>query len=575
MWTKIGNVGIGWKIGIAVAFMAAIWVAVSAINERNACTDLVNKAKSAYASGDFVAAEAYYEKLIYWDGMYQKSCQDQPFSPTGFSLDQVRQSELVYYNRAAEFQEAGDYGTAMGWYQDYVDSYPNGDLRNEVERRLGEIYQEMFYDTGEAGQYLMYEMYEIACGDSQTNIPPIDTILDDNQEPKYWFPGAGDFSGEFLATMPAEFRIAVCHELLETTGVVETCTYSPSGRMEIGGLMGSAVRKSAVYEIELKDILSGGTVAKYRPVHSKSPAACPSSMSGTIMFEEIIGEPDFRLADTWLDEKMRFFASGGIPEAIMPEAETADLPEEIIDAEGVPMRLVPAGEFLWWSDYHELPVYLDAYYIDKHEVTNALYAVCVEAGLCPAPHEGSRTRSSYYGNPEYAEFPVVNVNWEDANTYCLWRETQLPTEAQWEKAAHGTDALPYPWGNESTDCREANHASGKFESVTSNVTEYVLEPCVGDTTSVGSYEDGVSPYGVYDMEGNVSEWVADWANYDDSSQEQSPYANPTGPESGVWRVFRGSSWNQGINSAASPDGGDPVFYTSDDLGFRCARVPFP
>ncbi|MHB8778748.1 MAG: bifunctional serine/threonine-protein kinase/formylglycine-generating enzyme family protein [Anaerolineales bacterium] len=134
-------------------------------------------------------------------------------------------------------------------------------------------------------------------------------------------------------------------------------------------------------------------------------------------------------------------------------------PDEITDAKGVSMRLVSAGEFTMGSvigDTDELPVhqvYLDFYYMDTYEVTNGLYKACVDAGVCnPPTSTSSYTRSYYYGNSEFEDYPVINVDWDMANAYCGWRGARLPTEAEWEKAARGPstgsgDGRTYPWGN--------------------------------------------------------------------------------------------------------------------------------
>jgi len=177
------------------------------------------------------------------------------------------------------------------------------------------------------------------------------------------------------------------------------------------------------------------------------------------------------------------------------------IPDEITDAYGVSMRYVPSGAFSMGSNSGEAdehPVHvvdLSAYYMDKFEVTNIQYKACVDAGRCQIPQLDSATRSNYYGNPGYNDYPVIVVSWSVAKTYCEWRGARLPSEAEWEKAARGTDGRTYPWG-EGINCNRANY--GK------------LRRCVGDTTRVGSYESGRSPYGLYDMVGNVWEWVSDW-----------------------------------------------------------------
>jgi len=253
-----------------------------------------------------------------------------------------------------------------------------------------------------------------------------------------------------------------------------------------------------------------------------------------------------------------------------------DLAEAIIIEEA----LIPAGEFMmgsdpdvalancekystdcsrdWYKD--EEPshtVHLDSYYIDIYEVTNALYAECVQEGACDLPVDlGSSTSESYYDNPLYTRHPVIYVSWFDANTYCAWRGARLPTETEWEKAARGTDGRTYPWGEEIS-CSMAN-----YQGITNG--------CEGDTTEVGHYEGGKSPYGLYDMAGNVWEWVADW--YSATYYEDSPVSNPLGPHSGQDRILRGGPWDGHYNRIRSANRGrnDPTF-TSDFIGFRCAR----
>jgi formylglycine-generating enzyme required for sulfatase activity len=231
---------------------------------------------------------------------------------------------------------------------------------------------------------------------------------------------------------------------------------------------------------------------------------------------------------------------------------------------------VPAGEFIMGSDEgddDEQPVhtvYLDAFYIDKTEVTNAQFAQFLneqgnqeEGGVtwldigdedCLITESGGQ----YQPKSGYGDHPVVEVSWYGARAYCQWTGKRLPAEAEWEKAARGTYGRTYPWG-EGIDCDHAQYGE-----------------CGGRTVPVGSKPWGASPYGVLDMAGNVWEWVADW--YDSDYYSQSPDRNPPGPDSGQYRVLRGGSWGSipydvrgGSRFGSNPD--DSGYHR----GFRCAR----
>jgi formylglycine-generating enzyme required for sulfatase activity len=239
----------------------------------------------------------------------------------------------------------------------------------------------------------------------------------------------------------------------------------------------------------------------------------------------------------------------------------------------VKMVWVPAGEFTMGSnefgDARPIhTVYLGSYWIDQTEVTNAQYAACTAAGTCAPPESSSSsTRGNYHGNPDFGDYPVVMISWEDANTYCNWRDARLPTEAEWEKAARGTGAPTYPWGSglswtypweDEVSCNQANFLG-----------------CKGDTTAVGVFVAGASSYGALDMAGNVLEWVADWydADYYSSSDANT---NPMGPSSGDYRVLRGGAWHNSVKYIRAayrfrgrPDGSE------DYIGFRCVRDASP
>lgn len=254
----------------------------------------------------------------------------------------------------------------------------------------------------------------------------------------------------------------------------------------------------------------------------------------------------------------------------LPPTPTLEVGSTMVsEKDGMVLVYVPAGEFTMGSNFGEdnqkpeHQVVLDAFWADQTEVTNAMYAKCVAANQCdPASDTKSYTHPNYYGNSEFDEYPVINVSWNDAIAYCSWAERRLPTEAEWEKAARGTNGNTYPWGN-------------KLPYV--NLLNYNRN--VGDTTEVGKYPDGASIYGALDMAGNVWEWVNDW--YSETYYQSSPSSNPLGPDSGTYRVYRGGSWYAPyyyyvISGVRSANRGwwyrDPSF-TPYDLGFRCARSP--
>jgi len=246
---------------------------------------------------------------------------------------------------------------------------------------------------------------------------------------------------------------------------------------------------------------------------------------------------------------------------------------------------IPAGEFQMGCDSEPSGVchvgaqpkhivYLDAYYIDKYEVTNAHYVnflnlknnndcsgnQCVD--LDPYENPIDYQNDEYVVKEGFENHPVSWVSWYGSRDYCAATNGRLPTEAEWEKAARGSnDARYYPWGNTHPDCTLLNF--GEYQGS--------WDYCIGQTTPVGSYIAGRSPYGLMDMSGNVREWVNDWYNLD--YYQNSPYENPQGADTGSAKVLRGGSWSQlWVDARVTTRGSMEMdsFYLFGNPGFRCA-----
>lgn len=230
------------------------------------------------------------------------------------------------------------------------------------------------------------------------------------------------------------------------------------------------------------------------------------------------------------------------------------------------MVLVSAGEFTMGSNtgYQECKrvqddcaeklfederpahnVYLDSYSIDMNEITNSEYDQCVNVRVCTP-------KASHHGFMEPRQ-PVVGVTWYQAKTYCEWKGERLPTEAEWEKAARGSDGRIFPWGGR-IDCNMSSYSSCNLLR----------------TYETGTFKNAKSPYGLMDMAGNAREWVTDW--YSDDYYRSSPKSNPQGPPSGQYRVLRGGAYNSDAalvrttsRTKRVPDG------QWDTTGFRCAK----
>ena len=227
----------------------------------------------------------------------------------------------------------------------------------------------------------------------------------------------------------------------------------------------------------------------------------------------------------------------------------------------------------WWFE-DELPAHtvtLDAFWIDRTEVTAEQFRRCVEAGACEPPADaGSGGPSTTTVETAGAGEPVVFVSWHQAQAYCTWAGARLPTEAEWEYVARGPESRRYPWGDEFDGSRLSYCDAGcALEWADGAVSDGYAGPA-----PAGSFPTGASWCGALDMAGNVWEWVADW--YDEEYYGESPAENPPGPSSGRSRVLRGGSWvDAPYNLRSSSRMGPPPEITLEIAGFRCARDDSP
>ena len=283
-----------------------------------------------------------------------------------------------------------------------------------------------------------------------------------------------------------------------------------------------------------------------------------------------------------------------LPSETSAPAPTLNIGSTMIGKDGMTLLYVPAGEFMMGDDaddalaecqkfrndcqrnwfVNEEPrhsVNIDAFWIDRTEVTVQMYQQCVEAAVCNEPtSKASSTHSNYYGNADFENYPVIFVDWTMAKNYCEWVHRRLPTEAEWEKAARGNKESFYPWGN-VFDGTLVNFCDKNCSLEWANES---FDDKYADVAPVGSYVSGKSFYDVLDMAGNVGEWVADW--YDGTYYHYSLNTNPTGASSGTHHVWRGNSWYGYGNDVRSTNRFYELPNTSNNsFGFRCAMSATP
>lgn len=322
------------------------------------------------------------------------------------------------------------------------------------------------------------------------------------------------------------------------------------GGGEVKGLAKEVVRTTVLIETVRNTDIASAPQALSQPADASPKSDSPSTVSpgrqpgpvreqvSSARNEEAIARVNSQLRAAQQDELKQLAQRGIAP----PEG----------------MVLIPAGEFLMGAEdglqdarpMHR--VYLSSYWLDMYQVTNARYRQCVEGGGCTAPKDRKE-----FDDPQKAQHPVINITWNQARSFCQWQGKRLPTEAEWEKAARGTDGRRYPWGNDE-------------EVVKSRVKNGELRTGANGTEPVGRQAAPASPYGVFELVGSVSQWVKDW--YAEDFYQTSSARDPQGPARGSFRVLRGGEWNEKPpDLRASYRGWDEVTYWGPTVGARCAE----
>jgi eukaryotic-like serine/threonine-protein kinase len=247
--------------------------------------------------------------------------------------------------------------------------------------------------------------------------------------------------------------------------------------------------------------------------------------------------------------------------------------EFIMGTEDIEAQRIYTGNGVAYPEIPQQTVSLNGFWMDKYEVTTSQYAKCVAAGVCKLAGEINNpvfAGLEYYTNDKYANYPIINVSWFQARAYCSWAGRRLPTEAEWEKAARGTDGRKYPWGNEKVNSELANFCDKDCTAAHPNPSFNDGYP---EVAPVGSYPKGASPYGIMDMAGNVWEWTSTIPkpypyNANDGREGQQDIAYGS-----KWpqRVLRGGTWSNGVWWVRSSVRYRIVgVYINNNIGFRCA-----
>ena len=461
--------------------------------------------------GDYDKAIEYLDKAIELDPNYANAYynrarnHDRKYYYEDAISDYSRAIELdpefawAYVNRGWVYSAMGDYDQAIRNYTKGIELDPSDKLA--------------FYDRGDI--YLYQGNYELAVDDYTKAI---------NIDPDY---------------KEALFNRAIAYaELDQSTDAIKDLERA----IELGVSEDEKARAN-IYIDNISSVLSST---------SSGPSSTPTPFPDPVSISNV--EKDFPpLITDEIGVTMVY-----VPEGSFTMGEDAKFLADTCSESSVIGEECPLEEF---EDAAPHTVYLDGFYIDQTEVSIQRYLECVDEGVCANPRGSESMRIyDYVGNPQYYDYPVNWVSPEYAEEYCKWRNARLPTEAEWEKSARGTEGRIFPWG----------------DTFIPGLANYCDVKCVlrgyNEPVPVGSYPAGASPFGVLNLAGNMAEWVSDL--YDADYYSNSPEDNPKGPDtSDSGHVIRGGSYSWGIGNMLSAYRNIQWSNSSNVVGFRCVRNP--
>lgn len=307
---KLRNLDFKWKVGFLALIVLFIWQTIRTISYRTECYQLKEDAVAAYENNDYIKAASLFNQftdansklrtIFFW------SCPN--YTSGDFELREEYDNaawQITELESAIRDQNSGEYFQAIFILERLIQHYPNGINADESKNRLKETYQLLSQDTGEAGRNMLQNLYDTNCGISEYEVPDefSDIIL--NTQPKYWYPLADPTQSNNIARIPAEFRVAVCYELTQTTDIIESCYYGNSN--SVGAFETAINRMSAIYKIRLVDTITSIMIAELDGIKSTTAGECPASINynSAGIAQPIIGMPDFSLiSPAWLEEQL-------------------------------------------------------------------------------------------------------------------------------------------------------------------------------------------------------------------------------------------------------------------------------